>query len=53
MSKVDPIERATQHKVIKLFTEELGYTYLGDWQDRQNKEMRYWYSTFLAIQPSQ
>ena len=36
MSKVDPIERATQQKVIKLFKDELGYTYLGDWQDREN-----------------
>jgi type I restriction enzyme R subunit len=36
MSKVDPIERATQKKVINLFKEELGYAYLGDWQDREN-----------------
>ncbi|MEM6427859.1 MAG: HsdR family type I site-specific deoxyribonuclease [Deinococcota bacterium] len=28
-------ERATQKRVIKLFQEELGYTYLGNWQDRE------------------
>ena len=27
-------ERATQNRVIKLFHEELGYRYLGDWTDR-------------------
>jgi len=29
-------ERATQNRVIALFQQELGYTYLGDWTDRQN-----------------
>ena len=29
-------ERATQKRVIKLFLEELGYRYLGDWTDREN-----------------
>ncbi|AHX12006.1 restriction endonuclease subunit R [Dyella jiangningensis] len=27
-------ERNTQHRVIRLFKEQLGYTYLGDWSDR-------------------
>ncbi len=27
-------ERTTQNRVIKLFREELGYRYLGDWTDR-------------------
>ena len=27
-------ERATQNRVIKLLRDELDYTYLGDWQDR-------------------
>ena len=27
-------ERATQDRVIKLFRDELGYRYLGDWSDR-------------------
>ena len=27
-------ERVTQNRVVKLFQEQLGYSYLGDWQDR-------------------
>ena len=34
MSTVGQIERATQNRVVKLFQENLGYDYLGDWQDR-------------------
>lgn len=29
-------ERATQNRVVKLFKEELKYTYLGNWEDRDN-----------------
>ena len=29
-------ERATQNRVIKLFQDELGYKYLGDWQHRES-----------------
>ncbi|MGP1666183.1 MAG: type I restriction endonuclease, partial [Rhodanobacter sp.] len=29
-------ERATQRRVIKLFTEQLGYRYFGDWTDRED-----------------
>ena len=35
MSNIGDIERKTQNRVIKLFDEELGYEYLGDWQDRE------------------
>ncbi|MCA9623174.1 MAG: HsdR family type I site-specific deoxyribonuclease, partial [Myxococcales bacterium] len=35
MSKVGAPERATQNRVAKLFREELGYGYLGFWQDRE------------------
>lgn len=36
MSKVGEIERATQHRIVKLFQEpELGYRYLGDWEERE------------------
>ncbi len=32
MSDVGQIERKTQRRVIKLFTEQLGYDYLGNWE---------------------
>ncbi len=44
MSTVGQIERATQNRVIKLLREQLGYTYLGNWevrQDNSNIEERY------------
>lgn len=36
MSKVGKSERITQNRVIQLFVNELGYTYLGDWEERPN-----------------
>lgn len=36
MSTVGQIERITQNRVVKFFQEHLGYTYLGNWGDRQN-----------------
>ncbi|MBL1179070.1 type I restriction endonuclease subunit R [Pantanalinema sp. GBBB05] len=36
MSTVGQRERITQNRVIQLFQEQLGYTYLGNWSDRQN-----------------
>jgi type I restriction enzyme R subunit len=36
MSKVGQIERLTQNRTVKLFTQELDYTYLGNWEDRPN-----------------
>ena len=27
-------ERVTQNRVVQLFQEQLGYDYLGDWQER-------------------
>ena len=32
-------EKATQKRVIKLFTQELGYTYLGDFIERKNSNI--------------
>lgn len=29
-------ERATQNRVIELFRDQLGYEYLGNWEDREN-----------------
>jgi type I restriction enzyme R subunit len=35
MSAVGQIERETQKRLIGLLTKRLGYTYLGDWEDRE------------------
>lgn len=36
MNKVGSIERITQNRVVNLFQNELGYDYLGDWEEREN-----------------
>jgi len=36
MGNVGDIERITQNRVVELFKEKLGYTYLGTWEDRPN-----------------
>lgn len=36
MSKVGQRERATQDRVVKLFQEQLGYVYLGNWEEEEN-----------------
>jgi type I restriction enzyme, R subunit len=36
MSEIGQIERITQNRVIKLFREELGYQFLGNWEEREN-----------------
>jgi type I restriction enzyme R subunit len=36
MSNVGQKERVTQRRVVQFFQKELGYDYLGDWQDRDN-----------------
>ena len=35
MTAVGAPERATQDRIIALFENELGYTYLGRWEDRE------------------
>ena len=35
MSEIGQIERITQNRVIKLFREELGYQFLGNWEERE------------------
>ncbi|WP_286256826.1 type I restriction endonuclease subunit R [Pseudoalteromonas apostichopi] len=35
---INKSERVTQNRVVKLFQNELGYTYLGDWRDRSNNQ---------------
>lgn len=35
MNSINPIERITQNRVIRLF-QELGYTYYGNWEEREN-----------------
>lgn len=34
MGDVGQVERATQNRIVKLFREQLGYRYLGNWVDR-------------------
>jgi type I restriction enzyme, R subunit len=36
MNEVGQIERATQNRIVKLFREKLEYSYLGNWEDREN-----------------
>jgi len=36
MSTIGKLERETQNRVIKIFTDELGYEYLGNWEEREN-----------------
>jgi len=36
MSNIGQIERLTQNRIVKLFKEQLGYKYYGDWEERQN-----------------
>ena len=33
--KVGQIERKTQDRIVKLFQDNLDYTYLGNWEERQ------------------
>ncbi|MEN9946702.1 MAG: hypothetical protein RLZZ293_1088, partial [Pseudomonadota bacterium] len=40
MNKIVKPERVTQNRIIKLFTsEKLGYTYLGNWESRENSNI--------------
>lgn len=36
MSEVGDIEKLTQDRVVQLFSKQLGYTYLGNWETRLN-----------------
>lgn len=36
MSTVGQTERATQNRIVRLFQDELGYTYLGNWDEKPN-----------------
>jgi type I restriction enzyme R subunit len=36
MTDVGQIERITQNRVVQLFKDELKYTYLGNWEEREN-----------------
>lgn len=39
MSLVGQREKETQKRVIAFFSQELGYEYLGDWTDRDNRNI--------------
>ena len=36
MNNIGKLEGETQNRVIKLFQKELGYEYLGNWEERDN-----------------
>jgi type I restriction enzyme R subunit len=36
MNNIGKLERETQNRVIQLFQKELGYEYLGNWEERDN-----------------
>jgi type I restriction enzyme R subunit len=36
MDNVAQIERLTQNRIVKLFQKDLGYKYLGNWEEREN-----------------
>lgn len=36
MRGVGQVERKTQDRIVKLFSDKLGYTYLGNWHKREN-----------------
>lgn len=38
MSNVGQRERITQNRIVQFFQADLGYRYLGDWQDRANNK---------------
>ncbi len=38
MPEPGAIERKVQTRIIRLFTEQLGYEYLGNWQDREDNQ---------------
>lgn len=35
-SNIGKLERETQNRVVKIFTDELQYEYLGNWEEREN-----------------
>ena len=39
MNKVGSIERVTQNRIVKLFSNQLGYEYLGNWKERNNRNI--------------
>src|SRR5437868_334901 len=39
MSTVGQPERATQNRIVALFTKELGYHYLGDWRAPEKNDL--------------
>jgi len=50
MTKVGSIERITQNRVVKLFQDELGYAYLGNWEEnRENSNIEEAYLTTYLL----
>lgn len=41
MGLVGQRERTTQNRIVQFFQNDLGYRYLGDWQDRPNNKFSF------------
>ena len=37
LNKIAQIERHTQNRIVKLFQEKMGYSYFGNWEEREGK----------------
>ena len=40
MSQIGEVERRTQHRIVRLFVDQLGYRYLGNLADGDNRNIR-------------
>ena len=49
-NNIGQIERISQNRIVKLFTERLGYTYYGTWEDNPKKSNNIWHLCLIYIE---